>query len=584
VLIEGYQRREIPMRAEELGYWTHTEAKVLSGQRYAYRLDGGPDRPDPCSLWQPDGVHGASAVVFPAEFNWTDASWLGVRREDLVFYELHVGTFTPEGTFDAVIPRLPELRDLGITAVELMPVGQFPGGRNWGYDGVLAYAAQDTYGGPHALQRLVNACHAAGLAIFLDVVYNHFGPEGNYLAEFGGYYSDRYKTPWGLAVNYDGADCGAVREYVLDNVRMWLEEFHFDGLRLDAVHAIFDLGARHILREIQEVAEDVSSRRGWRAIIVAESDLNDPRIVNPPDRGGHELDAQWADDFHHAVHALLADERAGYYADFGEANQLARAFVCPFLYAWDYSPFRRRRHGALPEGLSGARFVVCIQNHDQVGNRACGDRLGSLLQSPSQRRLAASLLLLSPYLPLLFMGEEYGEDQAFPFFCSFSDAKLVQAVNEGRRKEFEEFAWQGQVPEPGALETFGAAKLSWSWTEGTSRAGLRRLYRDLLCARREWPALSDFERRSARLLSDAERGPILELIRGDESAGSSIRAFFNLSDQPQPAPDEIPAGTRMLFGSEASHYGGNRGADGVDSTLHPFEGIVFGPAHWRAFA
>jgi maltooligosyltrehalose trehalohydrolase len=296
------------------------------------------------------------------------------------------------------------------------------------------------------------------------------------------------------------------------------------------------------------------------------------------------LDAQWADDFHHAVHAFLAGERAGYYADFGEAQQLARAFERPFLYAGDYSPFRRRTHGASPEGLSGTHFVVCIQNHDQVGNRACGDRLGSLLRSPSQQRLAASLLLLSPYLPLLFMGEEYGEDKAFPFFCSFSGAKLMQAVNEGRKKEFEAFAWQGEVPEPGAPATFASAKLSWSWPEGTIRAGLRRLYRDLLRGRRECPALRDFERPSARLLPDRQLGPILELIRGDEPTGNSIRAFFNLSDQPQPIPAEIPDGTRMLFSSEASHYGGNRGGRDVDPALYPLESMVFGPSDWRAIS
>jgi maltooligosyltrehalose trehalohydrolase len=506
-----------------------------------------------------------------------------VRREELVFYELHVGTFAPEGTFDGVIPRLPELYDLGITALEIMPVGQFPGDRNWGYDGVLAYAAQDTYGGPHGLQRLVDACHAAGLAIVLDVVYNHFGPEGNYMAEFGSYFNNQYAIPWGAAVNYDGRDCTAVRDFVLDNVRMWLEEFHFDGLRLDAVHAIFDLGARHILRAIQEVAEDVGSRRGWPAMVVAESDLNDPCVLYSREHGGHGLDAQWSDDFHHAIHAFLTGERGGYYVDFGEAHHLAKAFDCPFVYAWDYSRFRGRKHGALPAGLSGDRFVVSIQNHDQVGNRARGDRLSSLLESPSKQRLAASLLLLSPYLPLLFMGEEYGEEAPFPFFCSFSDSKLVQAVHEGRRKEFEAFGWQGEVPDPQAEATFAAAKLSWAWPEGTPRAGLRRLYRDLISARREWPSLRDFQRRSARLLPDAQRGPILELIRGEVAAGSSIRICFNLSDQPQPVLDGFPTGMRMLFSSEATDYGGSRDAAGAIAALYPFECIVFGPTRWRAF-
>jgi len=583
VLIDGTRWREVPMHREEQGYHAHAEAWAPAGQRYVYRLDGGPERPDPCSLWQPDGAQGASAVVHPDQFAWTDRNWQGVRREELVFYELHVGTFTPEGTFDAVIPRLSDLKDLGITAVEIMPVGQFPGGRNWGYDGVLAYAAQDTYGGPDGLQRLVDACHAAGLAIVLDVVYNHFGPEGNYLAEFGGYFNDRDTTPWGAAVNYDGRECGAVRDFVLDNAWMWLEEFHCDGLRIDAVHAIFDLGARHILREVQEVAEDVGSRRGWPATVIAESDLNDPRVLYPSERGGHGLAAQWSDDFHHAIHAFLTGERVGYYADFGEAQHLARAFECPFVYAWDYSPFRGRKHGAAPEGLSGDRFVVSLQTHDQVGNRARGDRLSSLLGLPSKRRLAASLLLLAPYLPLLFMGEEYGEETPFPFFCSFSSAELVRAVRDGRSAEFDGFAWQGEVPDPQSEATFAAAKLSWSWPEGTPRAGLRRLYRDLIAARREWPSLRDFERRRARLLSDAEPGPVLELIRGEAAAGGPIRAFFNLSEEPQAIPELVPGGTSLLFSSEAAHYGGRRDPADATAVLYPFESIVFGPASWRAF-
>ena len=289
VLIDGDARRELAMEPEPGGDHHLEVGDVPEGRRYAFRLGGGPERPDPCSLWQPEGVHGPSAVVRPDRFRWTDDGWKGVRREDLVFYELHVGTFSPEGTFEGVIPRLRDLRELGVTAVEILPVAQFPGSRNWGYDGVLPYAAQDSYGGPQGLQRLVDACHAEGLAIFLDVVYNHMGPEGNYLGEFGRYFNDRYKTPWGAAVNYDGHGCDAVRDYVLDNVRMWLEEFHFDGLRLDAVHAIFDLGARHILRAIEEVAEDVADRRGWPATIVAESDLNDPRLLYSRERGGHAL-------------------------------------------------------------------------------------------------------------------------------------------------------------------------------------------------------------------------------------------------------------------------------------------------------
>jgi maltooligosyltrehalose trehalohydrolase len=580
VLIDD-QRRVVRMQPEEGGFFRCEVPGVPEGQRYAYRLDDGPERPDPCSLWQPDGVHAPSAVVRPERFAWSDAGWRGVGRQDLVFYELHVGTFTPEGTFEAVVPRLKDLQELGVTAVEVMPVGQFPGRSNWGYDGVLPYAAQSSYGGPPGLQKLVNACHAAGLAVFLDVVYNHLGPEGNYLREFGPYFTDHYKTPWGAAVNFDGAGCGPVRDYVLDNARMWLEEFHLDGLRLDAVHAVFDLGARHILRAVKVVAADVAGRAGRAVHVVAESDLNDPRLLYPLERGGYGLDAQWADDFHHAAHACWTGERQGYYADFGSARQLARVLETPFLYAGEYSPFRGRKHGAPPVGLAGDRFVVCLQNHDQVGNRACGDRLTTLLRDPARWRLAASYLLLAPYLPLLFMGEEYGEERPFPFFCSFTDAELVQAVREGRKKEFADFAWEGEVPDPQAPETFAAARLSWSWPDGSAQAGLRRLHQDLLAARREWPALRDFERRRARLVPDAETGPVLELLRG-EGAGAA-RAYFNLSDRRQPLPAGAAGTGRALFSSESALYHGTRRGAPADDELAPYECVVFGPAAWRSF-
>jgi maltooligosyltrehalose trehalohydrolase len=581
VLYEDGQRRTVMMQRETREFFHHTEANVIEGQRYAYRLDGGPERPDPCSLSQPDGVHAPSAVVRPERFTWSDRAWKGVRREDLVFYELHVGTFTPEGTFEAVIPRLQELRELGITAIEIMPVAQFPGGRNWGYDGVLPYAAQNSYGGAHGLQKLVNACHAAGLAVFLDVVYNHSGPEGNYLAEFGPYFTDHYRTPWGMAVNFDGPGSEPVRSFVVDNARMWLEEFHFDGLRLDAVHAIYDLGARHILRDVEEATEGVRRRTGRLIHVIAESDLNDPRLLYPPERGGYGLAGQWSDDFHHAVHAFLTGERRGYYQDFGAAEQLARALTHPFLYAGDYSPHRDRRHGAPPQGLTGDRFVVCLQNHDQVGNRARGDRLSALLGDPAKQRLASSLLLLSPHLPLLFMGEEYGEDNPFPFFCSFGDHELIEAVREGRKREFAELVGQGSVPDPQAEETFASARLSWSWPEGTPRAGLRRLHQDLLAARREWPALRDFQHRTTRLLPDPESGPVLELLRGKEG---HLRAFFNLSDQPQPLPGGRTEGRQVLFSSESVRYGGRRQDHRDIESLLPSECVVLGPSGWRALS
>jgi maltooligosyltrehalose trehalohydrolase len=571
VLLGPDGRADRPMTALDRGYFTHTEPDVPDGQRYLYRLDTGKERPDPESRWQPDGVCGPSAVFRLGRFRWTDGEWAGVAREDLVVYEIHVGTFTREGTFDAAVARLPELKRLGVTAVEIMPVAQFPGGRNWGYDGVFPSSVQNTYGGPAGLQRLVDACHAHGLAAVLDVVYNHLGPEGCHHREFGPYFADRYHTPWGDAVNYDGPDSDAVRDGVLHNARMWLEDFHFDGLRLDAVHAIFDLGPVHLLRELQAVADGVAARRGWPAHLIAESDLNDPKLLLPPNRGGYGLGSQWADDFHHAAHALLTGERHGYYGEYGTAADLAAVLNEPFLRPGVYSSYRRRKHGARAEGLAGDRFVVCVQNHDQVGNRARGDRLSTLADPPRQR-LAASLMLFSPYLPMLFMGEEYGETNPFPFFCSFHYPGLVEAVRKGRREEFAAFAWQGDVPDPQAEETFRSAVLSWCWEE-PKRAGLRRLYADLLTARRTWPALRDFERRSARILPGDQ---VLELVRGGKKPEpvKTVTAYFNLTDRPAPLP-QVGRGESVMFRSELVRYGGTVEALSAEP-LRPFECVTVG--------
>jgi maltooligosyltrehalose trehalohydrolase len=582
------RRRVAPMTPEPGGYFAHVESDVGDGQRYVFRLDGregdGDERQDPCSLYQPAGVPGPSAVVRTEAFRWTDHGWRGVPREKLVLYELHVGTFTPQGTFDAIVPRLRDLAALGVTAIELMPVGQFPGDRNWGYDGVLPYAAQNTYGGPHGLARLVDAAHAAGLAVILDVVYNHLGPEGNFVHELGPYFTDKYKTPWGTAVNYDDRGSDAVRDWALDNARMWLEEFHLDGLRLDAVHAIYDLGARHILRAIEDVADDVARETGRAVHVIGESDLNDPRVVLPPERGGYGLDAQWSDDFHHAVHAYLSGERRGYYADYGRADQVARALETPFLFAWEYSPHRGRKHGAPPPSdLAGDRFVVCIQNHDQVGNRAVGDRLSTLLDHPAKRRLAAGLLLFAPHVPLLFMGEEYGERRPFPFFCSFRGAELIDAVRAGRKREFADFVDEPEaIPVPDAVETFESAKLTWAWPEGTAAAQLRALYKDLLAARNHWPAMRDFTHRKARLIPHGDAG-VVELVRGTQDGGGLLYVYFNLADRALDTPT-THEGSRMkvLFSSELARYGGGVRKAEEGGRLLPFECRAYGPEDWVA--
>ncbi len=567
VLISGGHRHACPMTPEGHGYFTHSERGITEGQRYAYRLDNGPERPDPASLWQPDGIHQPSAVLFPEDFPWRVSAWSIPPREDLVIYELHVGTFTPEGTFDAIIPRLDALRELGVTAIEIMPVAQFPGPRNWGYDGVHLSAPQNTYGGPHGLQRLVDACHARGLAVLLDVVYNHMGPEGNYLHEFGPYLTDRWRTPWGPAFNYDGPHSDPVRQYVLDNVRLWIEDYRFDGLRLDAVQAIHDGRPRHLLREIKQVADEAAARTGRRAMIIAESLQNDVRVVLPPERGGHGLDAEWHDDFHRAIHAYFTGERHAHYMDFGPAQDLPRLFANTYLLDGCYSRYHERRWGAPAGDVRGDRFIASIQNHDQVGNRARGERLAALVAWPV-RRLAAGLLLLAPHVPMLFMGEEYGEENPFLFFCSFGNGRLVDAVRQGRRRDY---ALQGEVPDPQAEATFHASRLTWNWPEHSPRAGLRRLYADLLAARRSRPALRDFTHRTARLFPDAANGPILELVRGID--GDAVRILFNLWAEPQPVPGEVKD-RPLLFSSETVRYGGSRGEGGQWNDLLPYECIV----------
>ncbi|MGD0899959.1 MAG: malto-oligosyltrehalose trehalohydrolase, partial [Thermoguttaceae bacterium] len=372
------RRAEAAMAPGPPGWFTFRQA-AGEGLRYVYRLDDGREYPDPASRWQPEGVHRPSAVFFPETFAWSDHGWRGVQREDLILYEIHVGAFTPEGTLDAAAGRFEALAALGVTAVELMPVAQFPGSRNWGYDGVHPFAVQESYGGPRALQRLIDLAHRSGLAVILDVVYNHFGPEGNYFERFGPYFTDRYRTPWGKAINFDAPGSDAVRRFFVDNALAWVRDFHADGLRLDAVHAIYDCSPRHILAEIREALAQEAARQNRSLHAIAESNQNDTRLVRPADQGGYGLDGVWSDDFHHSVHALLTGERNGYYVDFGRPEHLAKALGDVFVYDGCYSEFRGRRHGSPVKDLDRSRFLVAVQNHDQVGNRAHGDRLATLV-------------------------------------------------------------------------------------------------------------------------------------------------------------------------------------------------------------
>ena len=486
VHVELYDKEPLPLLNSGEGWFEATAASAGPGTRYMYLLDGERRRPDPVSRALPVGVHGPSEVIDTSAFVWTDSGWCGPALKDLILYELHVGTFTPEGTFDAIIPRLPALRDLGVTAIELMPVASFPGVRNWGYDGVGVYAPQRSYGGPAGLQLFVNACHAIGLAVVLDVVYNHFGPEGNYLADFGPYFTDRYETPWGKTINYDGADAGPVRQFVVENACYWIREYHLDGLRLDAAHGIIDASPVHILCELNSTIHAEAVRLGRSVLAIAESDLNDRRVIIPVQQGGFGLDAQWSDDFHHALHALLTGEREGYYADFGTLEQLATAYASSFVYSGQHSEYRARPHGTPVDDLPVERFVICAQNHDQIGNRAQGDRLAALIPFDALK-LAAAAVLLSPYIPLLFMGEEYGEPAPFQFFTDFEDPALQQAVHQGRQEEFKRFGWSAVVPDPQDPATFARSTLDWARRERVPHAHLLALYRALLALRRAEP-------------------------------------------------------------------------------------------------
>jgi maltooligosyltrehalose trehalohydrolase len=482
VVVFSGTERVIPMEAHCGFHFAETEAP--EGSRYMFRMPEGHNVPDPASRFQPEGVHRPSAVVDTRQFLWSDGEFRGHSLRDLIIYELHIGTFTPEGTFDAAIARLDDLVDLGITAIEIMPVAQYPGSRNWGYDGVYPYAVQNSYGGPNGLQRFVDAAHSKGLSVIVDVVYNHLGPEGNYFSNFGPFFTKKYSTPWGEAINYDGSESDVVRSFFIQNALYWLRDFHIDGLRLDAVHGIFDFSAHHFLAELKEKVSALANRTSRKLHVIAESDLNDARLLQDAQHGGYSLDAQWSDDFHHALHGLLTGEKTGYYADFGTLEDLAKVMRDGWLYAGQFSQFRKRRHGNSPKGIPTDRFVVFNQNHDQVGNRAGGERLADLVDFTSLK-MAAGVVLLSPFVPLLFMGEEYGEKQPFQYFTSHGDQDLIEAVRKGRRDEFAAFGWT-EIPDPQSEATFERSKLNDGATSEPQHRILRTFYRELIALRKKF--------------------------------------------------------------------------------------------------
>ena len=526
------------------GWWQSVGRPAEPGEEYYFTVDEEENLPDPRSGWQPQGVHGPSKIVDHSSFRWTDETFQARPLSSALIYELHVGTFTPEGTFEAVIGRLEHLKRLGVTHVELMPVADFPGRFGWGYDGVNLFAPRHVYGGPEGLKRLVDACHGHNLAVILDVVYNHMGPSGNYLPKFAPYFTDRHHTPWGDALNFDGPYSDEVRRYFCDNALMWLRDYHIDGLRLDAVHAIVDTSATTFLEQLATEVDVLKAHLGRHLVLIAESDSNDPRVVRPWEIGGFGIDAQWSDDFHHALHSVITGETNGYYSDFGSIRDLATAFETSYVYTGRRSKFRQRRHGRPPIGLTGHHFLGYVQNHDQLGNRARGDRLCHLT-TLDRAKIAAALVLTAPFIPMLFQGEEFGSDSPFQYFADFSeDPPLAQAVSEGRRKEFGQFGWKPEdVPEPGSPETFERSKIRWEEAEREPHRSLLRWHRDLIELRRQLPQLTDGRLDLVVTEFDEDR-QWLFIERG------LVSILANLSDGPRTIPVRDGRPMNLLLASE----------------------------------
>ncbi|MFC4054044.1 malto-oligosyltrehalose trehalohydrolase [Actinomadura syzygii] len=543
------------MDASPSGWWEVDVAGTAPGTDYGFVLDDADEvLPDPRSPWQPQGVHGLSRVYDHDQFAWTDQHWHGRPLPGSVLYEMHVGTFTPEGTFDAATERLDHLVALGVDAVEILPVASFPGKHGWGYDGVHLWAPHEPYGGPDALKRFVDAAHARGLAVILDVVYNHLGPDGNRLAGYGPYFTSTHPTPWGDAVNFDQEGSEEVRAFVVQNALMWLRDYHFDGLRLDAVHAITDLGAVHVLEELAGAVAGLSAHLGRELFLIAESDLNDPRLVTSREAGGYGLDAQWSDDFHHALHAALTGERQGYYCDFGALETLKKALTNVFVHDGTWSTYRGRRHGRPVDVLKtpAHRFVGFLQNHDQIGNRATGDRLGAVLADadagapPGLLKVGAALLLLAPFTPMLFMGEEWGASTPWCYFTDHQDPELGRAVSEGRRREFARHGWTGDVPDPQAVDTFRRSVLDWTEPDLPHHQDLLEWHRALIALRRSRPELNDPRLTETTVETGDDGARWLIMRRGP------IRVAANVGDVPLvlPASDPGAPPPRLLLASD----------------------------------
>ena len=544
----------IDLEPQPFGYWSATVPEAKPGDLYYYQLDDQEPRPDPASLAQPSGVHGPSEVIDLHGFHWQDSGWTGIPMAEMIIYELHVGTFTSEGTFTAIIDKLDYLQKLGINTIELMPIAQFPGGRNWGYDGVYPYAAQHSYGAALGLMQLVNACHQAGIAVLLDVVYNHLGPEGNYLPTYGPYLTDKHHTPWGMAINMDDAYADGVRHYFLQNALTWLHDFRIDGLRLDAVHAIKDTGAWHFLAELSERVDDLAQETQRTYTLIGECDLNDSRYISPLEKNGYGLTGQWIDEFHHTLHAYITGEQAGYYADFGTFEHILKAFRDTYVYDGVYSEHRKRIFGNSALDHDYDQFVVFSQNHDQVGNRMMGDRLTTNVSFETLKLLAGTVVL-SPSVPMLFMGEEYGEKQPFQYFVSHTDPDLVEAVRQGRSREFAYFQREGhQVPDPQSETTFTDSTLSWD-TDREEAATLFRFYQTLIRLRKTLPALASTQRNATHVSSPQK--DIIVLARAVASgADPQVYCVFNVGEEDTTFPPFTEVGLQKRIDSADAEWQG----------------------------
>lgn len=547
VCLSASEKRYLPMQPIGDGYYALITRDAKAGDRYCYRLNGQGEFPDPASCCQPGTVHEPSQII-EMGFAWNDQTWFNLPLRDYVFYQLHVGTFTPEGTFDAIIPHLDRLKMLGVTTLQLLPIAQFPGGRNWGYDGVHPYAVQNSYGGVLGLKRLVDACHSRGLAIALDLVYNHLGAEGNYLGQYGPYFTDRYKSPWGASLNFDGEGSDEVRRYFIDNAIYWLDEFHIDALRLDATHTLYDFSAVPFLEALTSAAHEWADTHNRRVYLIAENDRSDVRLTLPPEIGGAGLDAQWLDDLHHALHTLLTGEDKGYYADYTHFHQLVKALREGFVFSGEYSPYRKRRHGTSSQGIAGDHFVVAIQNHDQIGNRMMGERLSALTDFAGLK-VAAGVYLWSPYLPLIFMGEEYGETAPFLYFVSHSDPDLVEAVRQGRKAEFAAFNWHTDPPDPQAESTFQQSKLNHDLRHEGHHRILYEFYAELISLRKSISALHNPDKHALDVWGDND-AHLLYVHRRGRSDEVLIVYNLHLERAAQLAPSLPPGNWRKRFDSE----------------------------------